>query len=987
MGVSDGGRTGAIGLLLGYAGGIETQAMLVRAAAHLALSPAHWSAVQAKTRDLLDTGRLSPAGIQQLARAAGSSPDPDARARLYETTLHSAPALHRTVLDSLARRCDTIIIPDLMEKVRQGDFGAAHSLIRYDGGQLEGHGDRIVDLVGRRYTPSIDLCLGVVGDRIGVNEPLTDVIDRYGDRDVSVAQGTGRRIRKRFRGNPSLRADTVQVLRERTVDKPGLRLILDELSGEDQTVRPALVSMKNAQDSARRIITGEIPPERVGEFADDLARLNREALEQIIPGLVSHATQQSRANPHLQLYDTVSEPFDRYRTDDKPDPTVMVRSMEGVFDPGSLEPVTPDPAAVLMHSDPGATTAALLDYMNGLDPIAEEAIARILNDAVAGNAEAYSSDEIAPSSEVSDAEPRRTTEGVSAPISPDPSADHRSIGEKIAVGHGEASRPHRTHPFVRRTERPAPPLEAGSEFDVEIGLSPKPGQGGEVVGRRGHFPTNRDFEVRVTLSLDGLRLADRNNEVILLSVTNKRPYPSRRIGLVVTDEPADTVTCAASFDVENRSVAKLRLAMPIGDGGAGRHGDGGSINGEDGNGGTDSGGPNEVSTEGDMAGGEPFNAAFTVDVLPNEIRWIGRVTDSRPIPGRTAAEFSEGVRSFFNAATDNPKRYRNRVESHLKEIGRLIPPDIQRELVQIVQAGADWAGDESPTVELRSMDPYIPWELAVMTDQNPAVTPLARNVLGGEIQLGRVLMNAVDAGRTPGPIDHAADDGEAVTEPVRTFGIIAPDYDKVKNWSRHPSMVKELERLVREHGAVELDADFDRVVAQITSDPPNVLHLIGHGANRTDGDPGYGERESHVYVLADTGAGETFWTRLTARDLERLDPYMHDTSLVFLNACDAGVGGTNFVDQTGFARVFLEMGAKVVIAPIWSIESTKAAQVATDFYWAVFRNGISVGEAMRQALARVDFRDPASRTVLAYRLYGQSSLEIGPVARAPGGRP
>jgi CHAT domain-containing protein len=103
------------------------------------------------------------------------------------------------------------------------------------------------------------------------------------------------------------------------------------------------------------------------------------------------------------------------------------------------------------------------------------------------------------------------------------------------------------------------------------------------------------------------------------------------------------------------------------------------------------------------------------------------------------------------------------------------------------------------------------------------------------------------------------------------------------------------------------------------------------------------------------------------------DPPMF--SFVFMNACQLGVPGKN-VDREvgGFPGELLRGGAYGVIAPLWDVHDDVAQECAMAFYKAVFREGKSVAEALRER--RATYTRDSSTTPVAYVFYGHPGLKL-----------
>jgi len=93
----------------------------------------------------------------------------------------------------------------------------------------------------------------------------------------------------------------------------------------------------------------------------------------------------------------------------------------------------------------------------------------------------------------------------------------------------------------------------------------------------------------------------------------------------------------------------------------------------------------------------------------------------------------------------------------------------------------------------------------------------------------------------------------------------------------------------------------------------------------------------------------------------------------FLNACEAGTPGRGLTGHGGWAEVFLEAGAAVVVAPSWSIETGFAARFAAHFY-KVLGEGRTAGAAARDT--RLTMRGEGDPDRLAYAVYASPWAQL-----------
>jgi hypothetical protein len=91
---------------------------------------------------------------------------------------------------------------------------------------------------------------------------------------------------------------------------------------------------------------------------------------------------------------------------------------------------------------------------------------------------------------------------------------------------------------------------------------------------------------------------------------------------------------------------------------------------------------------------------------------------------------------------------------------------------------------------------------------------------------------------------------------------------------------------------------------------------------------------------------------------------------VFINACEVGQTIPALVGSSGFAAVFTSLGARAVIAPIWSVRDSVAAKVGRIFYEQIKSNPrLSFAEAVRE-IRKLAYGMYPEDSYAAYCFYG-----------------
>ena len=256
------------------------------------------------------------------------------------------------------------------------------------------------------------------------------------------------------------------------------------------------------------------------------------------------------------------------------------------------------------------------------------------------------------------------------------------------------------------------------------------------------------------------------------------------------------------------------------------------------------------------------------------------------------------------------------------------------------------------TIGICSEDPYIPWELMVphRTQNGRRVT---RDPLGVEFAIGRSTRKDLVAPPQHIDVSHSL--------------VIAPNYPGRR---RLEQAEEEADMICRSFGGrrltpavyAQLAVEFQRPESRNI----DLIHFACHGeAESADGQIIYLEQDEQLSSI-DVAGHEGF---------EQL--FAQARPLVFMNACEVGRPVSALVGIGGFADVFLDLGAKAVIAPLWSVKDTVAHEIATTFYTDLqnardTQTEQTFAEILRDIRARA-YTDAASQgedTYAAYCFYG-----------------
>ncbi len=302
-----------------------------------------------------------------------------------------------------------------------------------------------------------------------------------------------------------------------------------------------------------------------------------------------------------------------------------------------------------------------------------------------------------------------------------------------------------------------------------------------------------------------------------------------------------------------------------------------------------------------------------------------------------AADFvSSRIRRLFDVDLPAADR-RNRLEEVGYEFWKASPPTFQEAFWELIDAGT-----LPKHIYIASQEATLPWELMI---PHRTVNGLfeARKPLGVEFAMGR--WTRADTSSPPQRI------------PVRQSAVVAPRYDEKRTL---PYARAEAD-FVEEHlnGTIVSPATIQNLDSYFGSSSASLIHFVCHGTTNVEDDDA-------VYLDHDEELRSTSLLRLRGfRSLCR-----SRAPFVFINACDSGRLTPSLVGGAGFPLAFSELGARAILAPLWSVDDKQAHQIALTLYTAALSQGAQpVAEILREIRARAYDEDEAD-TYAAYVFYG-----------------
>ncbi|MCD5312342.1 CHAT domain-containing protein [Kineosporia babensis] len=307
-----------------------------------------------------------------------------------------------------------------------------------------------------------------------------------------------------------------------------------------------------------------------------------------------------------------------------------------------------------------------------------------------------------------------------------------------------------------------------------------------------------------------------------------------------------------------------------------------------------------------------------------------------------------------------------------QRIYRSIPAPIRDALRATVATGTP---EKPATVLVLSDEPYVPWELAArpegwLPDEAGEFGSENEPVfLGAHVAISRWLLSD-EPPPSPRPPS---------TLTVRSTAVVTARYEGLLGAQPLPHAEVEAARLIEalEPDVVAVRPLFTDVLDLIGGRPAvDLMHFALHGRFDPQGVQG------GLLLPPENTAARTpdvlHENHIRGRRLE-------SSSFVYLNACQVGAGdGRVLGDYGGMASAFLEAGAGGVVAPLWNISDSTAADLAEEFYERCLQGPeqLPVAEFLRQIRARytegaVRLEAPGiDATLVSFQLFGHPRLQL-----------
>jgi hypothetical protein len=333
--------------------------------------------------------------------------------------------------------------------------------------------------------------------------------------------------------------------------------------------------------------------------------------------------------------------------------------------------------------------------------------------------------------------------------------------------------------------------------------------------------------------------------------------------------------------------------------------------------------------------------------------------DSKPLldrGGGPAATPLAFVQHIYARVTQELKSFDDLKE--LQRQARALGASLSRELFDPDVARRLWPlRDRIKLIQIRSWEPYIPWELVRL--HNPDTDETDDRFLA-EYNLVRTLTD-----RPPARwLAMEKWSYLAATFPIGSLPAVGAELDYFTG-SAVPSL--HARSITPNPIAATKDAFYDA----LADGQFDVLHISCHAesahqsiedASLIIGDATTpGESKPHlIQVDTETVRNEA---KLTGRQ-----------PLVFLNACETGRIGAVLTAWGGWPNVFLRAGAGAFVGAAWAVRDKPAAAFSTTFYEALFNNK-TLAEAV--GAARQAAKKHGDASWLAFKVYGHPRARRG----------
>jgi hypothetical protein len=251
--------------------------------------------------------------------------------------------------------------------------------------------------------------------------------------------------------------------------------------------------------------------------------------------------------------------------------------------------------------------------------------------------------------------------------------------------------------------------------------------------------------------------------------------------------------------------------------------------------------------------------------------------------------------------------------------------------------------DKIKTILINSEEPWIPWEICFMYDEEEGIT--GGMFLCEVYEISRWISGSYSA-NTDISLSNAA-----IVIPSDSK-LVFPPSEKEQMTTTFNSINAKLS---------EVTASFKEVRNGFLTGNYTVWHFSGHGTNSE------GSNTSRYHILLENGE------RLSPDDITGLKNIGKGKPIIFFNACQASRPGMGLTGLSGWPKQFIDNNVSAFIGAYWSVLDETACKLSVKFYEL-----LAAGETIAAALkkARLHVKDDGNPTWLAYTLYADPFAKI-----------
>jgi hypothetical protein len=344
---------------------------------------------------------------------------------------------------------------------------------------------------------------------------------------------------------------------------------------------------------------------------------------------------------------------------------------------------------------------------------------------------------------------------------------------------------------------------------------------------------------------------------------------------------------------------------------------------------------------------------YRYEVTSRALNWQAREFFSNPFEFGLL-EFRNQVKGFYTQLEDAFSPTATDLADSLDRLDG-IGVQLGRSLLDKEFAGELWKHrDEIGSIQLRSFDPYIPWELVKIWNPASRAGGVDSKFLGEY-----------------GLVRHFSGDFAPLQLGKRSWRFVIGDY---KNEPGFDPVGEELDYFLKdlpgdlEAPPVAVHPQKKAIKEMFRSEDVDVIHLACHGeADLAD------ISSANLIVSVRPRAGGTTPVRLSTSDVRTSLKLNTRQPLVFLNACETGRLGISIGQTSGWPKVLWEGGAGAVVGTHWKVRSKAARSFAIAFYESLLA-GDSLAEAANKG--RASARTNGDVSWMAYVVYGDPAAQM-----------